>query len=317
MQESLTKFKQIFELSPDPVLIIKEGLFVECNDAAVKMMKAKSKEQLLQVLPSEISPLMQPEGKKSFDKAQEMFAEVEKNGVARFNWLHTKFDRSVLDVEVTLARMEINDEILLYVHWKDLTTQKELELALQESKNNLQEVQKMSNIGHWELDLVDGTLYWSDEVYRIFGLQPQEFGATYEAFLQYIHPDDHDLVNKAYADSIQNKSSYHIVHRVLTKQNELKYVEERCIHQYDEDKNVIRSIGTVHDITKRVIYEKELELAANVFKYATDSIVITDADNQIISVNGAYERLTLYSMEDVIGKNPRVLSSGWGDKEFY
>ncbi|MBU4109662.1 diguanylate cyclase, partial [bacterium] len=193
----------------------------------------------------------------------------------------------------------------------------DLLIKLNERKKNLKEAQRLANIGHWELDLVHHSLYWSDEVYRIFGLEPQEFGATYESFLKHIHPDDHDLVNNAYMNSVADKSSYRIVHRVLTKQNELKYVEERCIHKLDDNGNVVRSIGTVHDITKTVIYEKELELASNVFKYSTDAIVITDAENKIVSVNNAYEKLTQYSAHEVLGKDPKILSSGWGDKEFY
>ena len=160
-------------------------------------------------------------------------------------------------------------------------------------------------------------LYWSDEVYRIFGLAPQEFGATYEAFLKYVHPDDHELVNKAYSDSVTNISSYEIVHRVVTKDGKIKYVEERCDHEVDISGKVIKSIGTVHDITQRREYEKKLEVSSNVFKYSTDAMIITNEKNKIITINKAFEKLTGYSINEAKGKNPRFLSSGWGDKEFY
>ena len=182
---------------------------------------------------------------------------------------------------------------------------------------NLNEAQALSKIGHWELDLLNNKLYWSDEVYRIFGLRPQEFSATYEAFLAHIHPDDHDLVNSAYSKSLEDKSSYNIKHRVLTKDGELRYVEERCIHKLDSEGRVVKSIGTVHDITQQVKYEKDLEVASNVFKYSTDGIIITDKDNLIVSVNESFEKLTGYTNAEVIGKNPKLFSSGWGDKEFY
>ena len=182
---------------------------------------------------------------------------------------------------------------------------------------NLNEAQTLSKIGHWELDLVKNELYWSDEVYRIFGLLPQEFAATYEAFLEHIHPDDHDLVNSAYSKSLEDHSSYNIKHRVLTKNGELRYVEERCIHKLNTDGEIIKSIGTVHDITQQVKYEKDLEVASNVFKYSTDGIIITDKDNLIVSVNESFEKLTGYTNAEVIGKNPKLFSSGWGDKEFY
>ena len=311
------KFKKIFELSPDPILIIKDDVFIDCNDAAVSIMKCETKEQLLQISPFSMSPEIQPDGKNSSAKAQELFEEVKTSGVSRFEWMHLKNDGSELFVEVTLTRVKIENEELLYVQWTNLGDKRDLLKHLQESKENLKEAQKLSNIGHWELDLVNNSLYWSDEVYRIFGLAPQEFDATYESFLNHIHPDDHDLVNNAYANSLADKSSYNIEHRVLTKQGDLKYVEERCVHKYDADGNALRSIGTVHDVTQRVENEKELQLASNVFKYSTDAIVITDANNKIVSINEAYEELTQYSLKEVLGKDPKVLSSGWGDKEFY
>jgi len=314
------EFKKIFKLSPDPILIIKDNLFVDCNDAAVSILQYSNKQELLEKKLSNISPKFQPDGKESSLKTQEILEDIAKSEVAKFEWNYLKKDGSDFFVEVTLTSIELDDEKVLYAQWRNLEVVAELQnllKTLKESKNNLKEAQKLSNIGHWELDLVKNSLYWSDEVYRIFGLKPQEFAATYESFLEHIHPDDHDLVNRAYSESVITKSSYNIEHRVLTKQNKIKFVEERCTHKLDSNGNVIKSIGTVHDITQRVENEKELELASNVFRYSTDAIVITDSENKIVSLNSAFEKLTQYSSTEVMGKDPKVLSSGWGDKEFY
>jgi diguanylate cyclase (GGDEF)-like protein/PAS domain S-box-containing protein len=200
---------------------------------------------------------------------------------------------------------------------RDITEIKHLINSLQSNQSLLKEAQRIANIGHWELDLVNNVLSWSDEVYRIFGLQPQEFGATYEAFLEHIHPDDRDMVNEAYSDSLESKSSYNIIHRVITKQKELKYVEERCEHTLNSNQEVEKSIGTVLDITEKVLKDKEIYLHSQVFNYSTDSIIITDQDNKIISCNNGFTDLTGFTQEDAVGQNPRLLSSGWGDKEFY
>ncbi len=80
--------------------------------------------------------------------------------------------------------------------------------------------QEIAHIGSWELDIVNDHLFWSDEVYRIFGLQPQEFGATYEAFLEAIHPDDREAVDEAYSSSLrEGRDTYEIEHRVSKKIN--------------------------------------------------------------------------------------------------
>ncbi|MDY7030625.1 MAG: sigma 54-interacting transcriptional regulator [Thermodesulfobacteriota bacterium] len=120
-------------------------------------------------------------------------------------------------------------------------------LARRESR--IREVEQMALIGHWELDLITDTLYWSDEIYRIFDLSPQEFGATYKAFLDTVHPDDRSFVDNAYISSLKNKTGYDIVHRLLLRDGTVKYVHEKCKTEYDKDGRPLRSLGTVQDIT--------------------------------------------------------------------
>jgi PAS domain S-box-containing protein len=127
--------------------------------------------------------------------------------------------------------------------------------AIQRSEERLKEAERIANIGHWELDLVNDTLYWSDEIYRIFDSNPQEFGATYEAFLDSVHPEDKKAVDKAFKDSLKKKTGYDMVHRLLLKNNTLKYVHEKCRTIYDANGNPLRSLGTVQDITHQKLDE--------------------------------------------------------------
>lgn len=127
-----------------------------------------------------------------------------------------------------------------------------------ENERKLREAQEIAHLGYWELDLKNNKLYWSDEIYRIFDLKPQEFGATYEAFLENIHPEDRDKVNEAYLDSLKSKMPYEIEHRLLLKTGELKYVLENCNIELDKHGNPIRTMGTVLDIT--IMKKTELEL---------------------------------------------------------
>jgi len=97
-------------------------------------------------------------------------------------------------------------------------------------------------------------------VYRIFGLQPQEFTATYEAFLERVHPDDRAAVDAAYSGSIrESRDAYEIEHRVIRKHTgEIRFVHERCQHFRDASGSIIRSVGMVHDITERKRAEEAL-----------------------------------------------------------
>ncbi|MFO8071364.1 MAG: sigma 54-interacting transcriptional regulator [Polyangia bacterium] len=120
---------------------------------------------------------------------------------------------------------------------------------LQRRASTLLEAEELALLGHWELDLVSDTLYWSDEIYRIFDLSVHEFSATYDAFLEMVHPQDRQFVDKAYTESVRDRTGYDIVHRLLLRDGKVKYVRERCKTEYDSAGKPRRSLGTVQDIT--------------------------------------------------------------------
>ena len=133
--------------------------------------------------------------------------------------------------------------------------------ALRESEERLKRSQEISHLGSWELDLANNHLIWSDEVYRIFGLIPQEFEATYEAFLEAVHPEDHAVVDDAYSSSIRDgRDTYEIEHRVVRKNTgEIRWVHEKCEHIRNENNDIVRSTGMVMDVTERKQAEQERE----------------------------------------------------------
>jgi PAS domain S-box-containing protein len=132
------------------------------------------------------------------------------------------------------------------------------EQALHASESRLREAQRIAHVGNWELDLAGNSLYWSDEIFRIFEIDQQKFGATYEAFLATIHPSDREKVNAAYRESVERRIPYEIRHRLLFPDGRIKHVRESGESQYAEDGTPLRSIGTVQDITGQVLAEQEI-----------------------------------------------------------
>ncbi len=143
----------------------------------------------------------------------------------------------------------------------EIEEHKKTEKLLENNRAHLERSQEISHLGSWELDTINNRLSWSDEVYRIFGLIPGEFNATYEAFLEAVHPDDRDAVNNAYSGSLkENRDTYEIEHRIVRKRSEeIRFVHEKCEHFRDESGRIIRSVGMVHDITSRKKAELELK----------------------------------------------------------
>jgi len=141
---------------------------------------------------------------------------------------------------------------------QEVTERMHAQEALRNSEDSLKEAQRIAHLGNWELDLGSNALVWSDEIYRIFEIDPREFGASYDAFLEAIHPDDRKRVDCAYAESLKSKMPYDIEHRLRMKDGRVKYVNERCETSFDQFGRPLRSIGTVQDITERKQAERAL-----------------------------------------------------------
>lgn len=124
-------FREIFEKSGDALLIIKNNIFIDCNIATLNMLKFKTKESFLNTHPSFLSPKLQPDGKNSFKKAEEMMKTCLEKGTHRFEWIHTKNSGANFLVEVLLTTInnEPNNEIIHCV-WRDITQRKESEAKL-------------------------------------------------------------------------------------------------------------------------------------------------------------------------------------------
>ncbi|NOX86303.1 MAG: PAS domain-containing protein [Chlorobi bacterium] len=143
----------------------------------------------------------------------------------------------------------------------DITSNKRNQLILEENERRLREAQKIAQIGNWEFNVTTSRIIGSREFYRIFNLKPQEFPGTFDAFLDCIHPDDREMVSKAYTESVKKRTRLDIIHRLLLNGKTIKYVNERCDTIYDDSGTPIRSIGTVQDITERVKSRKKIEEA--------------------------------------------------------
>ena len=134
---------------------------------------------------------------------------------------------------------------------------------LEDTQNNFDLGQKIANIGIWNLDYKKNKLDWTLGVSLIFEIDPKNFNIGFKEFINYVHPDDRDKLRKAYKDSVTNKTSYFIEYRIVMKDGTIKYIEERCQNFFDKNENILKSLGTILDITSRKKAEKELEKLNN------------------------------------------------------
>ncbi len=152
-----------------------------------------------------------------------------------------------------------NKKFFIFGTTADITKQKETEKALKINEKRLKEAQKTAHLGHWELDYRTNKFLWSDEIYRIFGLEPQKTPANYEIFTDIIYKDDREFVFKSFENSVKNKTDYNIVHRLKLKNEKIKHVNQRCKTTYNEAGKPKRSIGTIADITVQIESEQKIK----------------------------------------------------------
>lgn len=183
--------------------------------------------------------------------------------------------------------------------------------SLRRSQLNLAKAERIAKLGNWDWNIVTNKLAWSDEIYRIFGLDPEEFGANYEAFLNSVHPDDRRHVQDAVDAALNENKEYNIEHRVIRPNGEEIIAHEQAEVTFDEGGNPVGMFGTVQDITKMKMaeearYKSEVRLS-NIQDNASDAIIMINWNQIITSFNKGAEAIFGYDADEVIGQRLGVL----------
>jgi len=266
-EEGLRRFELLASHGKDIVLFMRrdDGRILEANAAAVRAYGYRRDE----LLALTIEDLRAPETR---GLTADQMAQADAAGIL-FETIHRRTDGTTFPVEVSSQGASIGGMRTLISIVRDITERERAEGALRRSEQRLNRAQEIAHLGSWELDLADDTLTWSDEAYRIFGLEPQEFGATYAAFLDAVHPEDRAAVDAAYSSSIrEGRDTYEIEHRIVRRPDgEVRFVHEKCEHFRDEAGRIVRSVGMVHDITERERTQAEIRELARRHRLALDA----------------------------------------------
>ena len=212
-------------------------------------------------------------------------------------------NNKIFYLEISFSELNADNDRLFVFILRDYSKSNEIKRQRDKNEKRLDQIQKISGVGLWEHELVNDILYWSDEVYKIFEKDKSSFTPNYNSFLESIHPDDREKVNKAYIDSLQNKQKYSIDHRVLLDNRKLKYVHEECFNEYDNDGRILRTIGTVQDVSEFIKVQsalKETEIKfRNVFEQASIGICYSDTHGKFINTNRKFLEIIGYSFDEL------------------
>lgn len=208
--------------------------------------------------------------------------------------------RFIAELRTYLTRDDAGRPKHLVGSFVDVTERHLTQAALARSEETYARAEAIAHIGSWDWDIVSGDLRWSDEIYRIFGQTPQAFGATYQAFLDTIHPADRqrvvDAVNASVADE---RVPYGIEHRIVRPDGEVRVVHEQGQVYRDESGRPVRMIGTVQDITERLTTEARYR---SVVAALAEGVILLDSNGRIIDCNAAAEKILGLTADEIRGR---------------
>jgi len=308
-------FRQIFEASEDAMLILDGDAFVDCNRAAVRMLRCAGKDALLPAPPWRISPVHQPDGRLSSEKAEEMIRTASRRSFHRFEWMHIRADGEAFPVEVTLTPVELRGRRVLYVVWRDLTEVKRAEAALQASRERLHGALQampfpvMLHRRDGRVELVnrawtEASGYLAEEIPTLHEWRRQGCVAY------------RDRVRAPAAGGTDDACFAPGDHTIVCKDGGRRtwvFRSTPFAAGGDEPGNITVAV----DVTEQRERERTLRQAAQVLACTREGVTVTDARKRILRVNRAFTEITGYSEDEVRGRTPKILSSGHHDRSFY
>ena len=167
--------------------------------------------------------------------------------------------------------------------------------ALLASEARLKEAQALAHTGHWEIELATGSQHWSEEAYRICGLDPARVTPSFETFLEQVHPEDRELLLTAMDRIADLRKPLEMQYRLLLEGGEVRHLQARMMTHTDEQGRPQRVIGTSHDVTgmiesQRLLHESEQKFRS-LFELSPLGIALISRDGHLIQANRAFQKL--------------------------
>ncbi len=302
--ESGEKYRNIFN---DAILGIyqttPEGRILSANPALARMYGYDRPEELINnIVDLETQSYVNPEDRKTF------------KGILSREGVVEKFETQICKKNgetfwVSINAHIVKDEQGNITHYEgtieDITEHKRAEEVLAKSEALLREAQAAAHIGHWELDTSTMTTTWSEEIFHIFSLDPEEGEPSFEAHQKVIHTDDWDILNNAMTTTIVEGTPFDIVFRILRPDKTIRWMHAIGYPKKDSEGRIVSVFGTAQDITDRRLIEEALREKEEHYRILTEKNIAgiyLIQDGLFKYVNPIFCSLYGYTRDELVDK---------------
>ena len=236
-----------------------------------------------------------------------------------YRWLHRDGQYRWIEDRATLNRNPLTGKAELVGNWRDISQAKQDELLLQAAEERWRFAIDGSEIGLWDWNVPDNTVFFSTRWKTMLGHEESEVGNALSEWSSRVHPDDLPAVQADVQRLLSTpNATYNNEHRVRCKNGGYIWILDRGkVVERNERGEAVRVIGTHTDLSALKQREAALDLHAGMFMNSLEGIVICGPDQRIQSVNRTFTDITGYTAEEAIGHPPSFLSSGRHDADFY
>ncbi len=193
----------------------------------------------------------------------------------------------------------------------DITDRKQAEEAMWRTEARLANAQRIAQLGNWDWDIETDVVWWSDEIYRILGIEAGDGEECYHSFLAVVHEDDRVHFEEVVGGGLRSRAAFAIDHRIVQPSGEVRYVRQQAEAIHDDDGKLIRMSGVVYDISRPKRAEENLRKSearlAGILNIAPEAIISINRDGCIQLFNQGAESIFGYDSDEIIGRHMEVL----------
>ncbi len=312
LHESEKKYRTLFEFAYDSIFIMDKEKFIDCNEFTLTMFGCSVKGEIVNHSPYEFSPLTQPDGKKSNEKAIELIQKALEGISQRFYWKHSRKNGSEFDTEVSLNRFELGGKYFIQAIVRDITESKLAQEKLHQSEERYRLISNVASDYMFSSQVNDNgklELNWVAGAFEnITGYTLDEYVAN-GGWRATLHPDDLE-VDDCDIEKLRNNQKVITEVRTYTKNGSIVWVMVYAHPIWDANNQKLVGIyGAVQNITERKLAEEALRESEEKYRklidQSPDGIFIIDLTGKFLSVNNAMLQNLKFSNEEFLSMNIR------------